>query len=152
MRSAAHRVTSWTGYHWSFLTQSNEGLQGLEMNMPDASEALFERAFPTLEDVEFTVRLLGKNPTPRPQVFTKQNWPGNYIRCSNVHCRDGGFKIGDIVARMVSEARTHEKIDTLCLGHEEVAGSRGRGPKCQNRLSSEIRITFRKDPSAGSGS
>jgi hypothetical protein len=120
--------------------------------MPDASKALFEMAFPTLEDVEFKVRQLGKNPTPRPRVFTKENWPGNYIRCSNVHCRDGGFKIGDIVERMVSEARIREKVDTLCPGHEEVAGSRGRGPRCQNRLASDIRITFRQDPSAESGS
>ena len=116
--------------------------------MPDAGEALFEQAFPTLEDVEFKVRQLGKNPTPRPRMFTKENWPGNYIRCSNVHCRDGGYKIGDIVERMVSETRTREKVDTLCLGHEEVAGSRGRGPRCQNRLAGEIKITFRKDPSA----
>jgi hypothetical protein len=120
--------------------------------MPDASEAVFERAFPTLEDVEFKVRQLGKNPTPRPRLFTKQNWPGNYLHCSNVHCRDGGFKIGDMVERMVSNVRTHEKIDSLCLGHEEVAGSRGRGPRCQNRLAGEIRITFRKDLSTEPGS
>ncbi|HSB79493.1 MAG TPA: hypothetical protein VLM91_11935 [Candidatus Methylomirabilis sp.] len=119
--------------------------------MPDAGEALFELAFPTLEDVEFTIRQLGKNPTPRPRKFTKQNWPGNYIRCSNVHCRDGGHKIGDMVKRMVLEARTREKVDALCLGHEEVAGSKGRGPRCQNRLAGEIKIIFRKDPVAESG-
>lgn len=115
--------------------------------MPDLGGALFERSFPTLEDVEFKIRQLGKNPAPRPRILTRENWPGDYIRCSNIHCRDGGYKVGDIVRKMLTEARTREKIDAMCLGHEEVAGSRGRGPKCQNRLECEIRITLRKEPS-----
>src|SRR5712692_5186217 len=89
------------------------------------SKVSFERAFPTVADIN--VRVQG--PAGNPRLFKKSEF-GEWIDCTDDRCDGGGFSIGSIIRRMVAEGATTTESVEACRGQERNHGRSGgiRGP------------------------
>jgi len=122
--------------------------------MPDAGGTFFEQLFPKIKEIKTIARQVGEQREAKSNIFTKDNWPHNGIKCINRRCQGGGYDLNHSVQYMVENNMTHQKIQDgiLCPGRT-VIGTTGKGgpSSCRQRLECEIYIIFREDspPQAG---
>jgi len=80
----------------------------------------FEEAFPELEDVKIKIAFLrGGGREEKTATFSKDNFPGNSIKCSNPVCRNGGLSaitIPRLIKKMISEKKLGLKEHEFCNG------------------------------------
>ena len=102
------------------------------------SNTTFTKAYPQIEDITVEVEERGKgvNSSNRKRRYTKEHFPGDFVRCSSPVCSRQGFFLGFYINSMLLEKRTElEKMD-LCRGSE----SPHRG--CPNTFKFKIAIKY----------
>jgi len=114
----------------------------------------FKEAFPSIQElkIEVTERGKGVKPAGNTYYYDLDNFPGEYIDCSNPMCYGGGFSIGFILHSMVSKGETERETTVSCQGYEgSPKGRRKYGP-CFNYFQVKITIKYRssglQDPSS----
>jgi len=108
-----------------------------------AQPTTFTKAFPTIKDLAVRVAIRKDGPMdgdPQTRFLTIQNPPGEYIRCSNSRCTDGGWCIGDVLRDMIAKGETSRKAGGICAGQERMNRSSFR--KCLTHFSAEITISY----------
>ncbi len=103
----------------------------------------FGKAFPDIKDLEVKVTEEGRGLLygPRTGTYTRANFPGEYVNCSNTLCYNGGFSLGNLVRGMVyGREQEREWEYVFCQGHEgSPKGRRNYGP-CPNGFNVKIKI------------
>lgn len=103
----------------------------------------FTKAFPTIKDLTIKVEIRKDGPMdgrPQTRIFSFQNPPGEYVRCSNSNCTDGGWCIGDILRDMVAKGELSRRTGGICSGQERMSRSTFR--KCLTHFAAEITISY----------
>lgn len=106
----------------------------------------FEEAFPEIEDIIITVEESGKgfDNLNNKHTYTKQNFPGEYIDCSNPLCYSEGFSLGKIIRNMVKEKKTELETLEICLGYEGSPKGKKYYRDCLNQFRVKISIKYKK--------
>ena len=80
----------------------------------------FEEAFPELENVNIKISFLrGGGREEKTEIFTKDNFTGNGVRCSNPDCKNGGLSaitILSLIKKMISEKKVQLEEHKFCNG------------------------------------
>jgi hypothetical protein len=116
-----------------------------------APQTTFEKAFPTIEsatissyeDGEGIYRFVDES---RRGTFDK-GLPvkSGLLRCSNPHCRRGGYEIDHSLHEMVRENATEKEFDLACPGDEGSPKGRRPGRSCGNVLHYHLRIKYKSE-------
>ena len=111
-----------------------------------AQKVSFEEAFPEIEDLTVEVEESGHGVSEwnRKRTYRKQNFPGEYIDCSNPLCYNGGFSIGSILREMVRNRQTELETSKLCQGNEGSPKGRRIYRKCMNFFKIKVSIKYRE--------
>jgi len=106
----------------------------------------FEEVFPEIEDIVVDVEELcwGTNKQNCKRTYTKRNFPGEYIDCSNPLCYNGGFSIGKILRDMVKNRQTELETLELCQGYEGSSKGNKYYKKCLNQFKIKVSIKYKK--------
>ena len=103
----------------------------------------FDKAFPSIKTLQIKVMIRKGGPmdgAPQTQYFSIQNPPGEYIRCVNSGCTDGGWRIGNVLRDMVEKKETSKTVTGICSGRERMNRSSFR--KCLTQFSAEIKLSY----------
>ena len=108
----------------------------------------FSKAFPEIKDIEVKVREEGRGlySGSRTGTYTRANFPGQYVDCSNTLCYNGGFSLGNLVHGMTYSRKQEEEWEHIfCQGHEgSPKGRRNYGP-CPNSFNVKIKIVYHEE-------
>ena len=98
----------------------------------------FEKAFPQIAEVTVRTSSFGKP----AGIYTRENFPGEFIPCRESLCFRGGFQIGSILHEMVAARQTSRKDSTICRGR--LASPKGRRTyrDCGGFLEFDITIVY----------
>lgn len=123
----------------------------------------FKEAFPSITEIlievfEFEGYLrpeddtYKKNPNlirystnPRYQFFDEDNFPGEYINCSETLCYNGGFNIAKIIRNMLSENLNFKEGDASCQGYLGSPKGRKKYKYCTHEFEYRIKIIFKNN-------
>jgi hypothetical protein len=95
----------------------------------------FAEAFPAIRVVGIIVRELDGDRVVRTHRFSRENFPGEYVDCTNPRCYDGGYELAETLRRMGASRETHLEEERMCQGNEgSPKGRREYGP-CGHRFS-----------------
>ncbi|HPW98276.1 MAG TPA: hypothetical protein PK218_06940 [Flavobacterium sp.] len=116
-----------------------------ESNFVFSKKVGFDVAFPQIEDltVEVEESRHGVGDWNRKSTYKKQNFPGEYINCSNSLCYNGGFSIGSILREMVRNKQTELETSKLCQGNEGSPKGRRIYRKCMNFFKIKVSIKYK---------
>lgn len=80
----------------------------------------FEEAFPSIADLKVIVKEIGVGYPGhiRTIEYTRKNFPGEFVDCSNDMCTNGGFDLGEIIADMVINSNEEREEKRMCQGYE----------------------------------
>ena len=110
----------------------------------------FSEAFPDVEDVEVEITEEGRlsewtTDRTRTTTYTKTDFPGEYVDCSNPLCHGGGVRIAQLVRNMGYGRQQELEEARLCRGQEgSPKGRRVYGP-CDNYFKVKIKISYHTD-------
>jgi hypothetical protein len=113
----------------------------------------FEKAFPTIEDVQVQVEEEGylygfRQGKSTPKRYSPPNM-GEYIDCSNPLCYKGGFSIGSILREMAKEKKTDLETSRTCQGYEGSPKGRRKYRECINHFDIKVHIKYKKEEKEG---
>lgn len=111
-----------------------------------AKKVSFDEAFPEIEDftIEVEESVKGISDLGRKATFRKQNFPGEYMKCSNKYCYKGGFSIVDILREMVSSKQTNLETLKKCQGNEGSPKGKRIYRSCTNFFTVKVLIKYRE--------
>ena len=120
----------------------------------------FKDAFPEIEDI--TLQVIEDKPAwkkhpsgpfekamgtdhryPKKGQFTKINFPGEFVDCTNEKCYNGGFNIGSILREMVSNHKTEKNGEAVCQGYEGSPKGLRKYGKCEHKFKYTINIRYK---------
>ncbi|MDK2907184.1 MAG: hypothetical protein PWP02_960 [Thermosipho sp. (in: thermotogales)] len=106
----------------------------------------FEEAFPEIENLKIIVEESGKGikSCNKKHIYTKHNFPGEYINCSNPYCYNGGFSIGAILRDMTRKKLTEFETLKLCQGYEASPKGKKTYRNCLNQFKIKVYISYKK--------
>jgi hypothetical protein len=82
-------------------------------------KASFADTFPTIEELHVDVLESGSGVRPG---FHRRGYDSasakEFVNCSNSHCFNGGFNLGDILREVVKSGNTTSETDHYCQGYE----------------------------------
>lgn len=111
----------------------------------------FSEAFPEVKNITLEIEEDGKKPTyyshlpdasVKKRVYRKDNFPGEFVNCSNPLCYNGGVRIGLIIDSMTSSKDTKYEKVFFCQGYEGSPKGRKRYRDCINRFKVKITIEY----------
>lgn len=105
----------------------------------------FEEAFPDVEDIRIEVEIGTDGEGNDKQTYTKRNFPGEYIDCSESLCYNGGFSIGSILRDMVRECKTHRQGSEICQGYHGSPKGQRKYKECHNFFQYEVHIEYKEN-------
>ncbi|GAB6036147.1 hypothetical protein JCM15519_07060 [Fundidesulfovibrio butyratiphilus] len=112
----------------------------------------FEKAFPTIDTIKLQYEISFVGGFPKKDEYdqgkytiTDKKYIGEYIRCTNNKCYNGGFQIGWILRDMVRDGKTEQEGEIMCRGDEGSPKGRKIYRKCLNRCTYKISITFKTE-------
>jgi len=105
----------------------------------------FDEAFPEIEDLKIEVEEWGDgvDELNGKSIYQKQNFPGEYIDCSNPFCYNGGFSIGKIIHKMYRNKQTELETTELCQGYEGSPKGRRKYRRCLNSFKIKVSIKYK---------
>lgn len=107
----------------------------------------FETAFPDLANVQVKViSLRGGGQPEQAATYTKDNFPGDGVKCSNPVCRNGGLpaiRIPLLIKKMISEKKMAAQEYVPCNGG--LYRGQKRYNDCGWSFKIEITIQFKGD-------
>lgn len=124
-------------------------LKGFDMSdylFPRQKKVTFEEAFPELENAKIKIAFIRPGREEKTATFTKDNFPGNGVKCSNPVCRNGGLsaiKIPCLIKKMISEKKLELEEHEVCNGG--LYRGQTRYDYCVSFFNIEITIQFKED-------
>ena len=116
----------------------------------------FEQAFPDIQEVraEVIVKSRGSQFTNSKggMIYTKENFPGEYINCGNPVCYGGGFSLGGILREMIHKEQTHYEGGQICKGYEGSPGGRRRYRSCMSYWEVKVDVVYKPEAQPGKAS
>ena len=111
----------------------------------------FDKAFPTLKDAAVEYTEWDGGVKQRSGKFYIR-WQGGLMACSNPRCRRGGYEFDMEIHSMVREKANELKIRLCCPGDEGSPKGRRRGQSCTVSVEATIRLTYKEEAAAATGS
>ena len=110
-------------------------------------KASLDEAYPQIEDLRVEVEESGEGVSGgrRKSLYTKQDFPGEYVDCRNPICYRGGFSLGSMLWGMVQNNKTESEASGQCRGYE---GSPKGGRKyrdCVNFFRVKMSVTYKEE-------
>ena len=104
----------------------------------------FEEAFPGVKNVrvELVVDGEGVNKYTNPTIYTRSNFPGEYINCVNPLCHGGGIGIAQQVRFMMDQKETYKEFSGSCRGNEGSPKGRRIYRPCCNFFKMKITVEY----------
>jgi hypothetical protein len=111
----------------------------------DESKVSFREAFPQIEDIIIEVEESGRgvDSRDRKRSYARQDFPGEYVNCSNTLCYGGGFSIGRPLRAMVSEIQTEFEGSSLCKGRQGSPKGKRTYGSCPNFFQFKITVKYK---------
>lgn len=105
----------------------------------------FSETFPEIKDLRIEVHEYGPNILPNSglRIYSKDNFPGEYIDCSNEFCFKGGFSIGDIIRRMVNDKQIDLRQVIMCQGNWASPKGKRKYRRCGNHIFINLHIELK---------
>jgi hypothetical protein len=107
----------------------------------------FNEAFPQIKSAKVRVEESGYSPSgmyfdaPNIRIYDEKTL-GEYINCSNRHCYNGGFSIGQILREMVQQKKSHDETTRICQGYEGSPKGKKRYRSCVNYFKISVDIEY----------
>jgi hypothetical protein len=104
----------------------------------------FKEAFPQIKDLNVEVTEIGSgtNYKGQTQSYSKADFPGEFIDCSNPLCYNGGFSIGGIIREMVENNQTDIETSKSCRGYEGSPKGKRRYRSCTSFFKIKVHIDY----------
>ena len=118
-----------------------------ESNLVFAKKSPFKEAYPEIDDLTIEVNKTSHHnytESPLKHHFSIENPPGEYIDCDNPLCYNGGFSIGSVLRRMVSNKETQKEGSGSCQGYEGSPKGRRRYRSCLSVFRYKANIKYKK--------
>jgi hypothetical protein len=112
----------------------------------------FEQAYPEIEDIVVEIVETGDfedvkfedfHKLRNRSIYTNKNLPGEFIDCSNPVCYNGGFRIGSVIHKMISEKLTEFQDESMCQGYEGSPKGKKRHKSCIHVFYYKVRIKYK---------
>lgn len=110
-----------------------------------STKTTFEKAFPQIKDISVVVTESGVGVYGNDLSYYNKQHLGEYIKCSNSLCYNGGFSIGHIIRDMVHNKEVDKESSKLCQGNEGSPKGRRIYRKCLNIFKYKIHIDYHKE-------
>lgn len=113
-----------------------------DTNFVFSAKGTFQEAFPTIEKIAVTVVESGHGIKEwNKERKYSQGTLSEYVDCTNPSCYGGGFRIGEIVRKMVTAKETTYANTEFCKGYEGTKTKKRRS--CINRFKVTIELKFK---------
>jgi hypothetical protein len=113
-----------------------------ETNFVFKTKTTFEKIFPRIRNIKIEVKETGTGTFNSRISHYKKESSSEYINCSNPICYNGGFKLGDIIRKMVYKNESDREGSAMCQGNEGSPKGRIIYKKCWNDFSYKIQIEY----------
>ena len=114
------------------------------MAQEERKKALFDSAFPDVEDLKVIVTQEGEGVREWSRERYYSKGAGEKVDCSNPLCQEGGFLLWEILREMVGRRSTHKVTSRECQGYEESRSWIKKRKKCPNRFKVIVDIQYRQ--------
>lgn len=106
----------------------------------------FEEAFPEIGELNVKVTEIGRGTDYKEHTinYSKADFPGQFIDCSNPLCYGGGFSIGRIIRNMVDNRETELETTEHCKGYEGSPKGRRKYRECTDIFKVKVNIDYKE--------
>lgn len=80
---------------------------------------------------------------PKRRQFSKTDFPGGYVNCTNPKCYNGGFNIGIVLRDMVSNQETTINGEEECQGYEGSPNGLRKYGDCGHKFKYTVNIRYK---------
>jgi hypothetical protein len=105
------------------------------------ARASLEETYPDIEDLTLEVEEYAFLPSASRRTYTKQQFPGEFVDCTNRLCASGGFCVGDMLRQAVSERKAYVEDAVLCGGYEGHPNEKHR--MCSHSFKARLWIQYK---------
>lgn len=106
---------------------------------------MLAEVYPQIKDISVEVEEFGRgvDSWSKHRTYGKDDFPGEFVDCSNPACYGGGFQLGSPLAQMVRERQTEHEESKMCRGNEGSPKGRRIYRKCLNTFKYKIKIKYK---------
>ncbi len=114
------------------------------MAQEETKKALFDSAFPDIEDLKVIVTQGGEGVSEWSRERYYSKGAGERVDCSNPLCHEGGFSLWEILGEMIGRRSAHKATSKARQGYEKSRSLIKRRRKCSNRFKVIVDIQYKQ--------